>query len=54
MIPVALARSFIRYELAVKNLPAGATRDAGSIPGSGRFPEGGHGNFFSILAWRLP
>ena len=26
-------------------------RDAGSIPGSGRFPGGGHG---SILAWRIP
>ena len=30
----------------VKNLPvnAGNVRDAGLIPGSGRFPEGGHGN----------
>ena len=30
----------------VKNLPAKAadTRDPGSIPGSGRFPGGGHGN----------
>ena len=30
----------------VKNLPANAgdIRDAGSIPGSGRSPEGGHGN----------
>ena len=33
----------------VKNLPATAgdireSRDMGSIPGSGRFPEGGHGN----------
>ena len=30
----------------VKNLPANAedTRDAGSIPGSGRSPGGGHGN----------
>ena len=30
----------------VKNLPANAgdERDAGSIPGSGRSPEGGHGN----------
>jgi len=29
-----------------KNLPAsaGGIRDAGSIPGSGRSPEGGHGN----------
>ena len=32
--------------LVVKNLPANAAdaRDAGSIPGSGRFPGGGHGN----------
>ena len=30
----------------VKNLPANAgdIRDPGSIPGSGRSPEGGHGN----------
>ena len=30
----------------VKNLPANAgdIRDAGLIPGSGRSPEGGHGN----------
>ena len=30
----------------VKNPPAkaGAMRDAGLIPGSGRFPGGGHGN----------
>ena len=30
----------------VKNLPAGSgdIRDTGSIPGSGRFPGGGHGN----------
>ena len=32
--------------LVVKNLPASArvVRDAGSIPGSGRAPGGGHGN----------
>ena len=32
--------------LIVKNLPdkAGDIRDLGSIPGSGRFPGGGHGN----------
>ena len=30
----------------VKNLPSNVTdvRDAGSIPGSGRSPGGGHGN----------
>ena len=32
--------------LVVQNLPASAgdLRDMGSIPGSGRFPGGGHGN----------
>ena len=32
--------------LAVKNLPANAgdVRDAGSVPGLGRSPGGGHGN----------
>ena len=32
--------------LVVKNPPANAgdVRDTGSIPGSGRSPEGGHGN----------
>ena len=32
--------------LVVKNWPANAgdVRDAGLIPGSGRFPGGGHGN----------
>ena len=32
--------------LMVKNPPANAgdVRDTGSIPGSGRFPVGGHGN----------
>ena len=33
---------------------AGDVRDVGSIPGSGRFPGGGHGNHSSILAWRIP
>ena len=30
----------------VKNMPANARdiRDMGSVPGSGRFPGGGHGN----------
>ena len=28
--------------------------DPGSIPGSGRFPGGGHGNPFSIFAWEIP
>ena len=41
----------------VKNLPANAgdTRDAGSIPGSGRYPlEKGMPTHFSILAWEIP
>jgi len=41
--------------LVVKNLTTNArdTRDAGSIPELGRSPEGGHGNYSSILAWRI-
>ena len=37
-----------QFLLVVKNLPANAgdTRDSGSIPGSGRFPWGDHGNPF--------
>jgi len=40
--------------LVVKSLPANARdiRDVGSIPGSGRFPGGGHGHS-SILAWEI-
>ena len=36
----------IYVALVVKNLPAsaGATRNMGLIPGSGRSPRGGHGN----------
>ena len=33
---------------------AGDASDAGSIPGLGRFPGGGHGNYPSILAWKIP
>ena len=39
----------------VKNLPdcdAGATGDAGSIPGSRRSPGEGNGNPLQYLAWR--
>ena len=32
----------------------GDTRDAGSIPGSGRSPGVGNGNSSSILAWKIP
>ena len=40
----------------VKNQPANAgdIRDAGLIPGSGRSPEGGHGNLLQYFAWRIP
>jgi len=42
--------------LVVKNLPtnAGDIKFVGSVSGSGRSPEGGHGNHPSILAWRFP
>ena len=42
--------------LVVRNPPAneGDIRDMGSIPGSGRSPEGGHSTHSSILAWRIP
>ena len=40
----------------VRNPPANAgdIRDAGLIPGSGRSPEGGHGNLLQYFAWRIP
>ena len=40
----------------VKNPPvnAGDLRNAGSIVGSGRSPEGRNGNHSSMLAWRIP
>ena len=42
--------------LVVKNPPAkaGDKRDAGSIPGLGRSPGGGHSNLLHVLAWRIP
>ena len=43
--------------VAVKNslANAGDIRDVGSIPGSGRSPEGGKTAIHSsILAWRIP
>ena len=41
--------------LAVKNLPANArdARDAGSSPGTGRSPGGGHGNPLQYSHWRI-
>jgi len=40
----------------VKNLPVNAvgSGDRDSIPGLGRFPGGGMGTHFSILAWQIP
>ena len=42
--------------VVVKNLPANAgdIRDTGSIPGSGRSPEGGMATHSNIPAWRIP
>ena len=39
--------------LVVKNPPvnAGDVRDVGLIPGSGRSPEGGHGNPLQYSCW---
>ena len=44
LITVSIRTS--QVALVVKNLPAnaGVIRDAGSIPGLGRSPGGGHGN----------
>ena len=46
---------FPRWYLVVKNLPANAgdVRNVGSIPGSGRSPGEEHGNYSSILTWRI-
>ena len=43
---VIFERGASHVALVVKNPPANAgdVRDVGSIPGSGRFPEGDHGN----------
>ena len=42
--------------LVVKNAPASAgdTRDAGSIPGSGRSPGGGHGSLLQYSCLEIP
>ena len=42
--------------LGVKNPPAdaGDTKDAGSMPGSGRSPEKEMGTYSNILAWKIP
>ena len=45
-----------QVETVIKNLPAnaGVIRDTGSIPGSEKSPEEGHGNHSSVLALRIP
>ena len=45
-----------KVALLVKNTPAnpGDIRDASSIPGSGRFPEGGHGHTLNYSCLRNP
>ena len=42
--------------VVIKNPSAneGDIQDMDSIPGSGRFPGGEHGNPSSIFAWRIP
>ena len=45
-----------KVSLVVKNLSASAgdVRDIGSIPGSGRFPGGGHGNLLQYSCLENP
>ena len=44
--PLRIRNQSFEVEAVSKNPPANAgdVRDAGSVPGSGRSPEGGHGN----------
>ena len=46
----------LQVTLLVRNPPArsGGIRDTGSIPVSGRSPEGGQGNTLQYLAWGIP
>ena len=41
--------------IVVKNPPVntGDLKDTCSIPGSGRYPGGGHATHSSVLAWRI-
>ena len=50
------SRGTSQVALVVKNLPgsAGNIRDVGSIPGSGRSPEGGHSNPLRYSCRRIP
>ena len=51
-----LTREASQVVLVVKNPPASAgdIRDMGSIPGSGRFPGGGHGNLLQYSCLEMP
>ena len=53
---LVLALDNSHVALVVKNLPASAgdIRDAGLMPGSGRYPEKGLATYSSILTWRIP
>ena len=55
-IDIYLVYNIILVVIVVKTplADAGDIRDRGSITGSGRSPEGGHGNHSSILSWRIP
>ena len=46
IVPASAGVCASQVALVVKNLPASAgdIKDVGSVPGSGRSPEGGHGN----------
>ena len=59
---IALLLSFFAFIVGfpggsvVKNLPANSrdAGDVGSIPGMGRYPGGGNGNWLQYLAWEIP
>ena len=53
---LTIAGGASQVALVVKNPPANAgdIREAGSIPGLGRSPGGGHATHSSILAWKIP
>ena len=51
-----MVRQASQVALVAKNPPAdaGDVRDLGSVPGSGRSPEGGHGNPFQYSCLENP
>ena len=52
-LPIATKKQGLPWWLSSKESACNAG-DAGSIPGSGRSPGGGHGNLSSILAKKIP